>query len=52
MFGDTPEQQQIRKEQEKRAWYDVIQSTNIVSHVNVQKDWDREDCFLQSVIWS
>ncbi len=50
-FGDTLQQQNSRKTQEERAWYDVIQSSNIISHTNVQCDWDRADSFLQSVMW-
>ena len=51
LFGTTQEQQQRRKSNDERAWYDVIQATNIISHTNVTKDWDREDSFLQSVMW-
>ena len=52
LFGDTLDQQERRKAQECRAWYDVIQSSNIVGHANVTSDWDRDDSFLQSVIWA
>jgi hypothetical protein len=51
LFGDTLEQQETRKEREKRAWYDVIKVSNVLSHANVQKDWDRPESFLQSVMW-
>ena len=51
LFGATEAEQQSRKDKEKRAWYDVIQSSNIISHANVTKDWDRDDSFLQSVMW-
>ena len=51
LFGDSPEQQELRKKQEARAWYDVIQSSNILAHANVQCDWDRPEAFLQSVMW-
>ena len=51
LFGSTEAQQQIRYDQEAQAWYDVIQSTNIVSYANVQTDWDRPDSFMQSVMW-
>ena len=50
-FGDTHEQQEKRKKQEQRAWYDFIQVCNISSYTNVQIDWDRPDSFLQSVMW-
>ena len=52
LFGDTLEQQERRKEQECRAWYDIIQSNNILGNTNVTQDWDRPDSFLQSVIWA
>ena len=51
LFGDTPEEQQDRKEKESHAWYDLIQTSNIISHTNVQVDFDREETFLQSVMW-
>ena len=51
LFGDTPEEQQDWKEKESHAWYDLIQTSNIISHTNVQVDFDREETFLQSVMW-
>ena len=51
LFGDTHEQQELRKDQEKRAWYDVIQSSNVIAHANVQTDCDRPGAFLQSIMW-
>ena len=51
MFGETETIQNTRKQQEARAWFDFIQTTNIYSHTNVRKDWDRPDSFLQSVMW-
>ena len=51
MFGDTEEEQNRRKGQEARAWFDFIQSSNIVCHTNVKEDWDRPNAFLQSVMW-
>ena len=50
-FGDTDEQQNKRKADEARAWYDFVQCSNISCHTNVKKDWDRPDSFLQSVMW-
>ena len=52
LFGDTPEEQQTRHEQEMFAWYDVLSSNNIVGHANVTSDWDRDESFLQSVMWA
>ena len=52
LFGDTPEEQDKRHEQEKFAWYDVLSSNNIVGHTNVTSDWDRDESFLQSVMWA
>ena len=51
LFGDTEEQQLLRKRKEARAWYDLIQVSNVRSHTNVQIDFDRPDTFLQSVMW-
>lgn len=51
LFGNTSEEQQRRRSKDQRAWYDIIQASNIISHANVTKDWDREDSFLHSVMW-
>ena len=51
LFGETEELQLQRKQQESLAWYDLIQTRDIVHYANVQRDPDREDAFLQSVIW-
>ena len=51
MFGATEEEQNVRKRQEARAWYDFVQTSNIIGHTNVRKDCDRPDSFLQSVMW-
>ena len=50
-FGDTHEAQEIRKERESHAWYDLVQTSNISSYANVMPDPDRENTFLQSVLW-
>ena len=50
-FGHDTDTQEKRKECEQRAWYDLIQVHDIVSHANVQVDPDRENSFLQSVMW-
>ena len=51
LFGQTEEIQNLRKEQDARAWFDIIQTGNISRHTNVRKDWDRPDSFIQSVMW-
>ena len=51
LFGDTRESQDIRKDLEARAWYDLISCDRIIGHTNVQVDPDREYTFLQSVMW-
>ena len=51
MFGDTEEDQNRRKTQETREWFDFIQSSNIVCHTNVKEDWDRPETSLPSVMW-
>ena len=51
MVGATEAEQNLRKEQDARAWYDLIQTANIIRHTNVREDWDRPNSFLQSVIW-
>jgi hypothetical protein len=50
-FGDTDESQTIRKELEEFAWYDLIQTSEVTAYANVQSDPDRDQSFLQSVMW-
>ena len=50
-FGDTEASQTARKDLEKRAWYDLIQTNDISRYANVQPDPDRDNAFLQSVMW-
>ena len=50
-FGDTEASQNKRKDSEERAWYDLVLTSEISSYANVQLDPDREDAFLQSVMW-
>ena len=50
-FGNTEESQLARKDNEIRAWYDLIQVRHIKSYANVQLDPDRNNSFLQSVMW-
>lgn len=50
-FGDTIAQQNKRKDEDARAWFDFVQCSNVSCHTNVKKDWDRPDSFLQSVMW-
>ena len=52
-FGSTNDQQEKLMESNARAWYDIIQVTNIKSYANVQKDPDPYldgDVFLQSCV--
>lgn len=51
MFGPDSDSQNKRKLGEERAWYDLVQASEIKSHANVQLDPDREQSFLQSVMW-
>ena len=51
MLGDTEEIQNLIKTQDARAWFDVIQVSNISRHTNVREDFDRPNSFLQSVVW-
>ena len=50
-FGDTVQSQNYRRDMERLAWYDVIQISDIRNHTNVQLDPDRQNTFLQSVMW-
>ena len=50
-FGNSHESQLMRRQDEIRAWYDLIQLSDIVSYANVQRDPDRDRAFLQSVMW-
>ena len=36
---------------DKLAWYDLIQISDIKNHTNVQIDPDRDNTFLQSIMW-
>ena len=49
-FGNSEESQELRKRNEMRAWYDLIQISDIKSYANVQKDPDNNG-YLQSVMW-
>ena len=54
-FGSTPDEQEKRMELDNRAWYDLIQVTNIKNYANVQPDPDPYldgEVFLQSCVWS
>ena len=51
LFGKTEAEQNLNKEKDARAWFDVIQIRNIIRHTNVRTDWDRPDSFFQSVMW-
>ena len=51
-FGPTVEDQNLRRELERHAWYDLVQASEIVSYANVQYDPDRDNpSLLQSVMW-
>ena len=50
-FGATEAAQTRRRTSEERAWYDLIQTSAISGYANVQADPDRDDSFLQSVMW-
>ena len=51
LMGDREAIQLVRKTNEMRAWYDLIQVSDISRYVNVQNDPDREGSLLQSVMW-
>ena len=51
LFGRDTVTQTKRKLCEQRAWYDLVQVHEIESHANVQVDPDRENTYLQSVMW-
>ena len=51
LMGDCEDTQLTRKANEMRAWYDVIQVSDISRYANVQNDPDREGSLLQSVMW-
>ena len=54
-FGSTPDEQERVKNLDRRAWYDLVQVTNIKNYANVQKDPDPHlegEVFLQSCVWS
>jgi hypothetical protein len=51
LFGNTEQEQQSRRQNEARAWYDLIKVSDISDYANVSEDWDRPGAFLQSVMW-
>lgn len=51
LFGNTGQEQELRRRNEARAWYDLIKASDITAYTNVSVDWDRPDSFLQSVMW-
>lgn len=53
-FGRSPEQQEAIKRTELRAWYDIIQVTNIKCYANVHRipSIAASSVFLQSLIFS
>ena len=54
-FGSTPEEQDMNKQMELRAWYDVVQVTNIKCYANVHQipnsTRSGSSLFLQSLLW-
>ena len=52
-FGRTIDDQQRVRQRDSRAWYDLVQVTNIKGYANVQPDVDemKQEVFLQSVLW-
>jgi len=50
-FGNTTESQDMRKDLEERAWYDLVSCDQVIGYANVQPDPDRDHSFLQSVMW-
>ena len=50
-MGGHQATQLARKTNEMRAWYDLIQVSDISRYANVQNDPDREGSLLQSVMW-
>lgn len=51
LFGNTEQEQESRRLNEARAWYDLVQVSDISDYANVSEDWDRPDAFLHSVMW-
>ena len=54
-FGSTEHCQEQLQRRNSRAWYDLIQVSNIKNYANVQKDPDPyldDEVFLQSCVWS
>ena len=50
-FGDSDEEQTSRRASELRAWYDLVQVSDVKCYANIQFDPDRSDALLQSVMW-
>lgn len=52
-FGVNPREQEEVRDTDLRAWYDLIQITNVRCYANVQSDPDavNKGMFLQSMVW-
>ena len=50
-FGDSDETQTSNRASELRAWYDLVQVSDVKCYANIQIDPDRCDALLQSVMW-
>ena len=50
-LGSNEESQLLRKDNEIRAWYDLIQVSDISQYTIIQRDPDRDGALLQSVMW-
>ena len=52
-FGVTDAEQDSLRQANSRAWYDIIQVTNVRCYANVQNDPDpiQNGVFLQSLVW-
>ena len=51
LFGSDDQSRNTRRDMESLAWYDFIQVSDITNHANVRPDPDRDNAFLQSVMW-
>ena len=50
-FGKTPGDRETVKINDKLAWYDLIQVSNIRCYANVYPDPSEQNMFLQSLVW-
>ena len=51
IFGHTVSEQNLRREHEKFAWYDLVSPDNVIETVNMCPLFEPNTCLLSSQVW-